>query len=174
MKKLPIALALMLLAGCAGIPQNMSAVKGFEIKKYLGTWYEIARLDHSFERGLTRVSAAYSLADDGSVAVINRGYNPAKKKWEEATGRAVFAGSADEGRLKVSFFRPFYGSYNILDLDKTDYSHSLVCGPDTSYLWILSRTPHMDKARLDRLVARAGELGFATNRLIFVEQDAGK
>jgi apolipoprotein D and lipocalin family protein len=162
--------ALMLFAGCVGIPENVQPVGGFELGKYLGTWYEIARLDHSFERGLEQVTAVYSMRDDGGVRVINRGFNPVKNVWKESEGKAFFIGAPDVGRLKVSFFGPFYGGYNIIALDKEHYSYSMVCGPDVSYLWILSRTPRMDAAVFDALVAKARALGFETDKLLRVKQ----
>ena len=127
MKKwLPLVLGL--LTGCVGIPDTVTAVKGFEPDRYLGTWYEIARYDHSFERGLIRVSAQYGNRPDGGISVLNKGYDPVKKEWRQAEGKAYFVGSKDVGRLKVSFFGPFYGAYNIIDLDKENYRFALVCG----------------------------------------------
>ena len=161
-------LALLLLGGCATVPAGVEPVSPFVLDRYLGTWYEIARLDHSFERGLSRVTAEYSLAEDGSVRVVNRGYSERDKRWKQAEGRAVFAGQSNQGFLKVSFFGPFFGSYVIIDLDP-DYRHALVCGPSRSYLWILARTPTLPDAVSQRLIARAASLGFATDSLIFVE-----
>ncbi|HYE34771.1 lipocalin family protein [Methylocaldum sp.] len=163
-------LAAVLLAGCAGIPEGVSAIRGFELNRYLGTWYEIARLDHSFERGLIRVTAAYSLREDGGVKVINRGFDPLKQEWREAIGKAYFVEGPDIGRLKVSFFGPFYGGYNIVDLDRENYSYSLVSGPTRSYLWILARNKKLEPATLKRLVDKAKALGFATDKLIYVDQ----
>lgn len=158
-------------AGCTGIPENVSPVTGFNVDRYLGTWYEVARFDHSFERGLEQVTAEYSLRDDGGVQVVNQGFNRAKERWERAEGKAYFIGSSDVGRLKVSFFGPFYGGYNIIDLDLEHYRYSMVCGPDKSYLWILARQPVLDKTTLERLMAKAARLGFDTSRLIFVSHD---
>jgi len=152
-----------------GIPENVSPVDGFRLEKYLGTWYEIARLDHSFERGLSRVTANYSLRDDGGVRVLNRGYSEKEKRWQEAEGKAYFAQRPDQGYLKVSFFGPFYGSYIVFELDHENYQYSLVSGPDKSYLWILARSPELNKDLKDRLVAAAAERGFDTGKLIFVE-----
>lgn len=100
-------LSTLFLAGCAGIPKVVSPVHEFEPSRYLGAWYEIARLDHSFERGLTRVTATYSLREDGGVKVVNRGFDSRKQEWREATGKAYFVESPDIGRLKVSFSGPF-------------------------------------------------------------------
>lgn len=170
MKARSIMLAL-LLAGCVGKPENITPVDKFDSARYLGTWYEIARLDHSFERGLNRVTAQYSLRDDGGLKVVNRGYDSAKKEWKQAEGKAYFVEQPDIAYLKVSFFGPFYGAYIVFDLDRQDYSHSMISGPDKSYLWILSRTPAMDPATKKRLVDKAQALGFDTTKLIYVEHE---
>lgn len=164
-----ILLVLTLLAtACTGIPPGHQVVKPFQLDRYLGTWYEVARLDHGFERGLNRVTATYSLRDDGGVRVINRGQDE-QGEWREAEGRAYFVGDSDEGRLKVSFFGPFYGGYNVIDLDP-DYQLSLVTSYNYDYLWILSRSPNPPKEKVDALIAKAKGLGFATDRLIWVKQ----
>ena len=124
MNKLLMALFL-LLTGCVGIPENVKPVENFKLESYLGKWYEIARLDHSFERGLSRVTADYSLRDDGGLKVINRGYSVKENKWKEAEGKAYFVRGSDEGYLKVSFFGPFYGSYIVFELDHENYGSSV-------------------------------------------------
>jgi apolipoprotein D and lipocalin family protein len=167
MKKI-LPILVLLLTGCVGIPENVKPVDNFKLEKYLGKWYEIARLDHSFERGLTRVTADYSLRDDGGVRVLNRGYSVKENTWKEAEGKAYFVKGTDQGYLKVSFFGPFYGSYVVFELDHENYQYSLVCGPDKSYLWILARAPDMKKDVKDKLVAKAAALGFDTSKLIFV------
>lgn len=168
-----IALAASLLgAGCAiSLPSGVKAVENFDIDRYQGKWYEIARLDHSFERGLDNVSATYTLRKDGGVDVVNRGFDREKGRWKEATGRAYFVDKPTTGRLKVSFFRPFYGGYNVIALDHNDYRYALVCGPDRSYLWILAREKQLDESTRDALVEKAKKLGFDTGALIFVEHD---
>ena len=159
------------IAGCStSPPAGINPVSPFEINRYLGKWYEIARLDHSFERGLEQVTAEYSLREDGSIRVINRGYNTSKQQWEEAEGRAKFVGSKDVGQLKVSFFGPFYGGYNIVELDP-NYQYVMIVGNDRDYLWILSRTPQLEAAVQQRLVEKAKSLGFATDKLIYVKQE---
>lgn len=168
MKKILIAFVL-LLTGCVGIPENVRPVDNFRLEKYLGKWYEIARLDHRFERGLSRVTADYSLRDDGGVRVLNRGYLAKENIWKEAEGKAYFVKGTDQGYLKVSFFGPFYGSYVVFELDHEHYQCALVCGPDKSYLWILARAPEMKKDIKDQLIAKATALGFDTSRLIFVD-----
>ena len=170
MKKL-LFLSVLVLAGCVGRPENIVPVNKFDTTRYLGKWYEIARLDHSFERGLSHVTADYSLRQDGGLKVLNRGYKEADAKWKEAEGKAYFVDKKDVGYLKVSFFGPFYGSYIIFDLDQQDYSYSLISGPDKSYLWLLSRTPTMEPALQQRLIEKARALGFDTSKLIYVKQN---
>ena len=171
MREFIVGMMSLFLSGCLGIPKNVSPVKEFELKKYLGKWYEIARLDHSFERGLNNVTAEYSLRDDGGVKVINRGFSGTKNKWKEAEGKAYFVRGKDEGYLKVSFFGPFYGSYVVFELDKENYQYALVSGAKKSYLWFLARTPTVSKELLDRFVKTAKEQGFDTDKLIFVEHN---
>ena len=170
MKKL-LFLSVLVLAGCVGRPENIVPVNNFDTTRYLGKWYEIARLDHLFERGLSHVTADYSLRQDGGLKVLNRGYKEADAKWKEAEGKAYFVDKKDVGYLKVSFFGPFYGSYIVFDLDQQDYSYSMISGPDKSYLWLLSRTPTMDPALQQRLIEKARGLGFDTSKLIYVKQN---
>ena len=159
-----------LLSGCLGYPDSVTPVSGYDVDRYLGKWYEIARLDHSFERGLDQVTAEYSLRDDGGLDVINRGFLSSEDRWKEAQGKAYFVNDDDEGYLKVSFFRPFYGSYVIFELDTQNYQYAFVSGPDRSYLWLLARTPQVDQALLDHFVASASRLGFDTSELILPTQ----
>ncbi len=171
MNKLSIILFMFLLLGCVGIPENVEPVSNFNMKKYLGKWYEIARLDHSFERDLTHVTAEYSLRDDGGVSVINRGYSAKEHSWKAAEGKAYFVKGSDQGYLKVSFFGPFYGSYIVFELDHENYQYALVCGPNRSYLWILSRSPTLKKEIEDALLKKASAAGFDISNLIFVDQN---
>jgi apolipoprotein D and lipocalin family protein len=170
MKKLLILLAF-LFTGCVGIPQNVRPVDNFNTERYLGKWYEIARLDHSFEKGLNRVTADYSLRDDGGLRVINRGYSAKQNKWKEAEGKAYFVKGSDQGYLKVSFFGPFYGAYVVFELDHENYQYSLVCGPDKSYLWLLARSPQIKEDIKNALIAKATALGFDTAKLVYVSHD---
>lgn len=156
-------------SGCTGVPDGVQTITGFELDRYLGTWYEVARLDHRFERGMSDVTANYSMREDGGVSVINTGFEAEKGEWASANGKAYFVGDPDRGQLKVSFFGPFYGGYNIVELDKQDYQYSLVVGPNRDYLWILSRSPQLDEEILSALVEKANSLGFPTNELIYVE-----
>ncbi len=157
------------LSSCLGIPEGVKPVDGFELNKYLGKWHEIARLDHSFERGLSKVTADYSLRNDGGVQVINRGFSNKKNEWKEAEGKAYFVGEQDQGYLKVSFFGPFYGSYVVFELDKQNYQYAFIAGPDTSYLWFLSRTPTVSEELYAGFIERARQLGFNTENVIRVE-----
>ena len=170
MKYLPLLLAVF-ITGCARVPENVRPVDNFELEKYLGTWYEIARLDHSFERGLTHVTADYSMRDDGGVRVLNRGYSAKDNAWKAVEGKAYFVEGTDRGYLKVSFFGPFYGSYVVFGLDHEQYQYSLVSGPTKSYLWILARKPAMDEATKTMLIEKAQAAGFDTSKLIFVAHD---
>lgn len=165
-----IGATLMMLSGCLGMPKGVEPVSGFELNRYLGKWYEVARLNHSFEEGLSQVSAEYSVNEDGSVKVINRGYSKEEQEWNEAEGKAKFIDAEDQGYLKVSFFGPFYGSYVVFELDKENYQYAFVSGPDLDYLWLLSRTKEVDQDVIERFVSTAQSLGFKTNELIFVEQ----
>ena len=161
-----VALTLPLLGGCTGVPEGIQPVSGFTVERYLGTWHEIARLDHSFERGLEQVTARYDQRGDGGISVLNRGFDPGKGQWKEAEGRAYFIGEPDIASLKVSFFGPFYGGYHVFALDP-DYRWVMISGPSRDYLWILAREPQLPSPLLEELIARARQAGFATDGLIF-------
>lgn len=161
-----------MLFGCVKMPAGVTPVENFEIDRYLGRWYEIARLDHRFERGLERVSAEYSLLPGGGVKVVNRGYAPAEQAWKEAEGKAFFVDEVSEGHLKVSFFGPFYSSYVIFELDRQNYGYAYISGNNTSYLWLLARTADVDESVKSDFVQRAAALGFNTNDLIWVKHPA--
>lgn len=156
------------LQGCTGIPDGATPVSPFDLNRYLGEWHEIARLDHRFERGLTEVTANYSLRDDGGVKVLNRGFNAEKNQWEQAEGKAYFVGDNNTGALKVSFFGPFYGSYNVVRLSD-DYSVVLIVGPSTDYGWLLARSKTPDKALCDDYLGYAERLGITANKWIWLE-----
>lgn len=167
--KLPIVILLSFcIVSCADIPEGVDPVSGFELDRYMGEWFEIARLDHRFERGLQQVTATYTVQDDGTVRVINRGYMPDEGEWKQATGKARLAGAPGVGHLEVSFFGPFYGPYIIFELDKTDYQYAFVTSGE-GYLWLLSRSPSVSSELTQRFLDVARELGFPTEELIFVE-----
>ena len=157
------------LSGCAtGLPDGVSAVTPFDINRYLGRWYEIARLDHGFERGLSDVSATYALQRDGSVQVINRGYDTRRNEWRQVVGRARFIGDTNRGSLKVSFFGPFYGGYHVAALDAQDYRWAIVVGPTLDYFWLLARDRHMPATAREQLLLQAKQLGVDTAKVIVV------
>jgi len=160
---------LLFLAGCTGLPDGIEPVDNFDKDRYLGTWYEIARLDHSFEEGLSQVTAEYTENDDGSIKVINRGYNTEAGEWEEAEGRAVFVDDSNTGHLKVSFFGPFYASYVVFGLDD-DYSHAYITGYNRDYLWLMARTPEVSDSVLEGFKDTARAKGFDLDELIIVDQ----
>ncbi|MDR6963503.1 lipocalin family protein [Shewanella putrefaciens] len=170
MKKLLLMISVLILTGCLGMPKNVQPVSDFELNRYLGKWYEIARLDHSFERGLNQVTAEYSLKDDGGVMVINRGFSPSKNEWKEAEGKAYFVNGDSEGYLKVSFFGPFYGSYVVFELDHENYQYAFISGPDTGYLWLLAKTPTVAPEVIEKFVAMSKARGFDTENVIYVQQ----
>jgi len=165
------ALIAFVLAGCLGMPKTVTPVDNFELNRYLGKWYEIARLDHSFERGLERVTAEYSMRKDGGVSVLNRGYSVEGNEWKVAQGKAYFVSDENMGYLKVSFFGPFYGSYVVFEIDKEGYEYAFVSGPDRSYLWLLSRTPKLQPEIVEKFIRVSKERGFDVSKLIFVNHD---
>jgi len=171
MRTFLLVLLSLILISCTELPEGMVPVKDFDEAKYLGKWHEIARLDHSFERGLSSVTAEYGLRSDGGIKVINRGFSVAENKWKEVEGKAYFVKARDEGHLKVSFFGPFYASYIVFDLDKKDYQYAFVSGYNTSYLWLLSRTPTINKDVKEKFVKKSKALGFDVDNLIFVEHN---
>ena len=165
-----LMMALPVLTGCSTQPPaGISAVTPFDVQRYEGKWYEIARLDHRFERGLTDINATYRRQADGSVQVINRGYDAEDREWDQAVGKAFFTGARNMGSLKVSFFGPFYGGYHVVALDK-DYRWSMVMGPDRDYFWILARDKQLPEELLRSLLVRARQLGIATDKLIWTPQ----
>ena len=161
--------ACLLLIGCRST-SNLEVVSNFEIAHYLGVWYEAARMPHGFEKNLSSVSANYSLNEDGTIRVLNRGFNDKKEQWEEIEGVAKFKGAAGDGWLKVSFFKPFYASYKILHLNEA-YTEAIVTGPSYGYLWILVRDPALPETRIEELVAKAAAFGFDTGQLLIIAQD---
>lgn len=164
-----LLLSVVVLFGCTSKPEGVEPIQNFELKPYLGKWYEIARLDHSFERGLSNVTAEYKLREDGGVTVINRGYSQQEQSWKQAEGKAYFVDEPSTGHLKVSFFGPFYSSYIIFELGE-DYDYAFISGYNRDYLWLLSRQPQVDSATLERFKQVALDKGFAADELILVEQ----
>lgn len=167
-------LSVLLAAGCGSLPKGLKPVENFQLHRYLGTWYEIARLDHSFERGRDNVTASYYLAPDNSVTVTNRGRDTKTGQYQTARARAVFMGKSDIASLKVTFFWPFWGAYHVIALDKQDYNWAMVTSSSRDYFWILSRTPTLDPLVLNELVSQAKDWQFATDKLIFPVHDEKK
>ena len=168
MKIILLIISSLLLSGCLGMPESIKPVDGFNLNNYLGKWYEIARLDHSFERGLSQVTANYSIKDDGGVRVINKGFSIKNNEWQEAEGKAYFVDTTTEGYLKVSFFGPFYGSYVVFELEHKNYQYAFISGPNTDYLWLLSRTTSVEPEVMQKFLKMSKERGFNIEDLIYV------
>jgi len=160
----------LLISSCLSVPNGVAPIQNFELDRYLGRWYEVARLDHSFERGLEAVTANYSLREDGGIRVINSGRDINSGELQQAEGRAYFVDKSNIGHLKVSFFGPFYGSYVIFELDLIDYQYAFVAGNSRDYLWLLARSPAVSEAVLSNFKQKASKYGFNTDDLIFVQQ----
>lgn len=164
-------LSVMLLSACTTRPPaNVTPVSPFDLDLYAGRWYEIARTDQHFEKGLVRTQAYYSRNPDGTVEVVNRGFDPKKNQWEEAVGKARFIGKPTEAALKVSFFGPFYGGYNVVALDPA-YQWALVIGSSVDSMWILSRKPYLSDEVRGKLLAKARALGVDEDKIVWVQQD---
>ena len=165
-----IPLLALVLGACSTLPPaGVEVVSPFAVDRYLGKWYEIARLDHRFERGLSDVNATYRRLPDGGIEVVNRGYDTARGQWREAVGHARFNGDPAVASLKVSFFGPFYGGYHVVALDREHYRWAMVLGPDTGYFWILARDRQLPAEVRERLLAQARSLGVEVDKLIWVE-----
>ncbi|MCE5332491.1 MAG: lipocalin family protein [Bacteroidales bacterium] len=158
------------LTSCIGIVEGARPVKPFNAERYLGKWYEIARFNFRFERNLNNTTATYTLNEDGSIKVNNQGYNYVKKEWSQAIGKAKFVGDRTEAQLKVSFFGPFYGAYNVIALDN-DYKYALIVGKNLDYLWILSREKTLPEDIKQQYLKQAHDLGFDVDKLIWVEHN---
>lgn len=171
MKWILVLCSLLWLTGCLGMPETVKPVDKFELERYTGKWYEIARLNHSFEEGLEQVTAEYIATENEGIVVINRGFDPIENEWQQAEGKAFMVSHSDIGHLQVSFFGPFYSSYVIFDLDKENYQYAYVSGPTEDYLWLLARTPKVETKIIERFVKSAQSRGFDTQQLIYVAHD---
>jgi len=158
------------LFSCKSIPKGVDAVQNFDAAQYLGQWYEIARFDFRFERNMNNTTANYSLNPNGTIKVVNSGYNYVTKQWSEANGKAKFVKNPNTAMLKVSFFGPFYGGYNVIALDP-EYKYALISGQNKGYLWILSREKTIPENIRTEYVNKAHSLGFDTSKLIWVEHN---
>lgn len=163
-------LSAFILASCGSSSKHTSGVNDFEVEKYMGTWYEIARMDFKFEKDLNNVSAQYNLDDKGNVIVTNSGYHTVKEQWEKAVGKAKFRGNNNIGELKVSFFGPFYSDYNVSAIDE-DYRYALVTGKNQDYIWILSRSKSIPDDIKGDYLEKAKTMGYNTDLLIWVQHD---
>ncbi|MDD1783650.1 lipocalin family protein [Enterovibrio sp. ZSDZ35] len=164
-KRLFILFTTFALAACQTVPDGITPVAQFEKSRFLGEWYEIARLDHSFENGLSEVTAQYVARTDGGIDVINRGFKQKDNAWTEAIGRAYFVEDTYLGHLKVSFFGPFYSSYVVFELGE-DYEYAFVSGYSKDYLWLLARRPTVSNELLMRFLRIADEKGFDVEEII--------
>jgi len=170
-----LSILFIFIIGCnsAGNTQQskMKTVEKVDLVKYSGVWYEIARFDHSFEKGLVGVTATYTIKPNGKIEVLNEGYKDSLNgKHKKAKGFAKVPDPNEPGRLKVYFFWPFGGEYLILELDDANYQYVLVGSSSKNYLWILGRNPKMEESTYQMLVDKAKSLGFNTERLIKVKQ----
>ena len=165
-----VAGATILIKSKKTIPDGAIAVKNFDAEKYLGKWYEIARLDFRFERNQNNTTAYYSLNDDGSIKVENRGYDYEHNKWKEAIGKARFIGEPGEAKLKVTFFGPFYAGYNVIAIDD-EYRYALVAGKNLKYLWLLSREKNIPNEIKQAYLKKARQIGYKTEDLVWVKHN---
>lgn len=160
-----MALSAMLFTGCESAKLDNSTVKSVDLNRYLGSWYEIARFDHSFERGMEYAMAHYTMRDDGKIDVLNTGIKDGRAK----DAKGIAKTTNQQGLLRVSFFGPFFSDYRIMLLDE-NYQYVLVGGSTNRFLWILSRTPKLDEATLSLILAEADRRGYDTTRLLWVKQ----
>ncbi len=163
------ALTFMLLFACRSIPENVEAIQDFDADAYLGKWYEIARLDHRFERGLDAVTATYLSGPDRDITVVNRGFDTKKERWKEIRGRAQLRSTDGSGHLTVTFFRPFRAAYNVIYMSE-NRDQAIVCGSSRNYLWVLSRQPKVSDQDLLKLMAFIESKGFDAKSLLFPDQ----
>lgn len=179
MKKKIIIFSTLILLSIVGIiyscksvkvPDGVKVVGNFKIEPYMGTWYEIARFDFKHEKDLSNVTATYSLNTNGSVKVVNKGYNYIKNEWEQANGKAKFLNETNKGALKVSFFGPFYAGYNVVKMDP-DYENVLVFGETNDYIWILSRNKTIPQSVKDDFLKTAELAGYDLKRLVWTKHD---
>lgn len=165
-----VLVVLMLASVAFALPKKAKAIETIDKTRYLGKWYEIARLDFYFERGLNNTSAEYALNEKGLIQVINRGFDSKKNKWKEAQGVARFRTDKENGELEVSFFGPFYSEYNVIAVD-TNYQYALVVGKNTKYMWILSRETSIPESIKTEYILMAQSIGIDTTQLIWVDHD---
>lgn len=173
MRNFCLLILCVLLSACTGVPEGVMPVNNFDQSRYLGQWYEVARIENRFETGLEQVTATYTARDDGGITVINQGYSPAEQNWQQAEGKAYFVDSTDTAHLKVSFFGPFYASYIVFKLDP-DYRYAFVTGNTKEYLWLLARTPSVSQHIKQEFIESAQARGFNLDQLVWVDQEIPK
>ena len=157
----------MLVSSCGvSIPKGATAVKPFDAQRYLGTWYEMARMDFRFEKNLDNVTAQYTRGSGSRIEVRNRGRDTTTGKQKQSVGKARLLSDTAEGRLKVSFFGPFYSGYNVIAIDP-EYQYALIAGDNLKYLWILSRRPLLPATVRQDYLSRAQRIGYDTSKLIW-------
>lgn len=167
---LNLTLTMITIFSCRTIPKGAEAVKNFDKSKYLGKWYEIARLDFKFEKDLNNTTALYSLNINKTIRVENNGFNYKKEQWKKAIGKAKFVDNEDVAKLKVSFWGPFYSGYNVVAID-SEYNYALVMGKNLKYLWILSRNKSIPDDIKNNYLKIAQQIGYDTDKLIWVEHN---
>jgi apolipoprotein D and lipocalin family protein len=172
-KYAPLFILLLMFSACGKNERPLDTVNQLDVEKYMGKWYEIERLPNSFEEGLKCVTAEYTLLDDGKIEVLNSGVNEESGELQSSKGIAKSANDEAPGELKVSFFRPFYGDYFIMDLDD-NYQYVLVGAPSREFLWVLSRTPHLDAQIVSSLKKKAERAGFPIDQMKVVAQDCNR
>ncbi len=155
---------------CVSIPKGARAVSPFQKDRYLGKWYEIARMDFKFEKNLDNVTANYSVNADGTIRVDNQGYNYLTKEWKQSVGKAKFVSNPEIARLKVSFFGPFYAGYNVIAIDP-NYKYAMVVGNNLDYLWLLSREKNLPEDIKTAYLKQAKDLGFDVGKLVWPKQE---
>ncbi len=165
-----LVMAALVSCSSVSIPKGATAVSPFKLEKYLGKWYEIARLDFKYEKDLDNVTATYTLKDNGKISVDNRGYNYVKNEWKQSVGKAKLVKGPNVARLKVSFFGPFYSGYNVIALDP-DYRYALVVGNNLDYMWILSREKTIPEAVKSSYLEQAKSLGYDIDALVWTKHD---
>ena len=165
-----LVLAFLSLSLKAG-PSHVEPLSDFKLESYLGTWHEIARIENSIEEGLSNVTASYYLKKNGTIKVINKGFNDEDGEWEEAEGRAYFNSEENIAHLDVTFFWPFYVDYIVFQFEDSENGYAFVTSDSTDYLWLLAREPTVDEELIERFLKLAKKMNFNTDELIFVSQE---
>ncbi|QES88324.1 lipocalin family protein [Rhizosphaericola mali] len=161
-----LALGTTIAIASAQVKSRNDVIEHLDVKKYMGKWYEIARVENKFEKGLYNVTAEYQLQKNGTIRVQDSGYSQKKNKREQAIGKTKFTSKESNGGLKVSFFGPFYSAYNIVQLDE-NYKYALIFGKNSKYLWILSREKNVPSNIKQKYLNYASDNGYDTTKLVW-------